>query len=589
MNNQFFRKAGVVFSALFSALLLTTCVKIDDLTDGVVLYFDADIVDNAATIQFVDANPDVSGVPDNIDVKIEGPGADKLFSLLGEKAPKASGNFLAVGVEKSLDISETNPLVFTVIASAPGYLEGIQKFEITSKEDLEFEFPLVSKNNPPQGVSMATPTFQAPAAGLPAPQSFMTPMTPGKQEMAMINMPQGVKLQDANGNVLSGTVQAELVHYDTRSSESINAFPGGLDFEMARGPGGQMIENGMFETAGFFSLDMTVGGQEVKTFDQPVEVCIELQDDLVNPETGQVMQAGEKIPVWSLNDETGEWEYEGDANVQLMPNGKLAAVFMQTHLSWWNLDWFYTQRCRTRVNFASSLTRQTASRYFVFEFTAYDNRGRLVRKYPRYFKMYNGQTVNLYNVPNLSGQNRYSYFEFKVYDVADYRCPSPSAIWESSQLTNICGGLSVNLGSRLETYLNPPTSVRATFTFSGMCEDLEIPVAILPSVPVYYTNLDDCRPRRRYLTTLRQGKATFRALVPGQSYDFSINYVNFRSLLRNVTIPTQSTNLSVTEAYSGITETIQFNYSDSTNLQIIYETNNLPESMCEEIRKLTGG
>ncbi len=91
---------------------------------------------------------------------------------------------------------------------------------------------------------------------------------------------------------------------------------------------------------------MTAGGTKVENFGSSVNVDIDIPADLINPETGNSLAPGDKIPLWSYDEETGLWTKEGEVTVPSAlaksANGK--SVYKVStkinHLSYWNLDWF---------------------------------------------------------------------------------------------------------------------------------------------------------------------------------------------------------------------------------------------------------
>jgi hypothetical protein len=46
-----------------------------------------------------------------------------------------------------------------------------------------------------------------------------------------------------------------------------------------------------------------------------------------------------------MNEQTGQWKYESTATVAMDGNGKLAVQFQASHLSCWNIDWWFYTPC----------------------------------------------------------------------------------------------------------------------------------------------------------------------------------------------------------------------------------------------------
>ncbi len=91
---------------------------------------------------------------------------------------------------------------------------------------------------------------------------------------------------------------------------------------------------------------MRVGNTSVEQFSQPVSVQIGIKPNTNNPITGTTVRAGDVIPLWSYDENNGNWKFEGNYTV----NSKIGLggnqeLFIKkddvTHLSWYNLDWFF--------------------------------------------------------------------------------------------------------------------------------------------------------------------------------------------------------------------------------------------------------
>ncbi len=144
------------------------------------------------------------------------------------------------------------------------------------------------------------------------------------------------------------------------NEQSLSAFPGGFvvstQNEDAR-------EEGIFTTAGFVAVDMSVNNTPVEQFDGDVSIDIDIPAGTMNPETGQPVQPGDVIPLYSYDEDTGEWTFERDVTIPSNgsglakghPGNYRVTIDNITHLSYWNLDWFDTDYCETGVtlNFVS--------------------------------------------------------------------------------------------------------------------------------------------------------------------------------------------------------------------------------------------
>ena len=96
-----------------------------------------------------------------------------------------------------------------------------------------------------------------------------------------------------------------------------------------------------FISAGAFDIQLTSGNTPVKTIDgEGFKLTTVLDPELINPETGNPVVEGDKIPLWSMDSETAVWKLEKTAVIKKNANGQLYLSEEINHLSHWNWDWF---------------------------------------------------------------------------------------------------------------------------------------------------------------------------------------------------------------------------------------------------------
>ena len=150
----------------------------------------------------------------------------------------------------------------------------------------------------------------------------------------------GTTFKGKDGNVLTGEVKTRVTYFSPQEEQALNSFPWGFSVNTG-------TERGSFVTAGFTAIDMTVGGTKVKNFGSGIDLAIDVPSDLINPVTGSTIVPGDIIPLWSYDEDTGDWKKEGDVTVPnaLAKNAKGKSVYKVSttisHLSYWNLDWFH--------------------------------------------------------------------------------------------------------------------------------------------------------------------------------------------------------------------------------------------------------
>lgn len=339
-----FSKLALVLLSCVTALsvLLYACKKP---TDGIKVLLDSTSLFPAPTlVKFANADSTSATQLGNFAVTISGPGAQYVQMSSGGTDFKVTGGLLSLALTKNATPSVSNPVVFTVSASITGFAPITQTITITKNDLSVYPVKVVEYAHTPVGTTVIAGTTTGLTTGtLTAAYALTTPKTTTMNEQATITFAAGTQMLDANGIALTGTtLKSSIVQYGTGTDASIQAFPGGLSAPLAYKNDNTKIVGGVnFVTAGLIQMNLDVSGTTVKKFSKPVAVSIELNTNQINFATQASVQVGEKIPVWSLNEATGEWTNEADATVILDGNGRKAASFSITHLSAWNLDWSY--------------------------------------------------------------------------------------------------------------------------------------------------------------------------------------------------------------------------------------------------------
>ena len=141
---------------------------------------------------------------------------------------------------------------------------------------------------------------------------------------------------DSAGNTVTGNITATITPVDVSNKALLSAFPG--DFK-------GIVESTLVESA-IASLgtveyvfkdsngeNIQLGPNATADIEIPVYIT-------TNPQTGNAIEVGDSIDLWSLNETTGIWEQEGSGVVVVntsSPTG-LALRATVSHFSWWNCD-----------------------------------------------------------------------------------------------------------------------------------------------------------------------------------------------------------------------------------------------------------
>ncbi len=333
------KKISIFLSILIVAITIISACK-RGITENVRVNVNTTKYSNSVLLRFVNANVASATRPGNFAVKISGPGAGSLVDADGGTNYFAKLGMAPLFVTNNQLFSSSNRLAFKIEVDAPGFLKLIKDIVVTTGEPTVVTVYLQELGSPPVGVAIKTADIGLLNGVVQANQLISTPTPSGTTETVTLKIDSGTQFLDANGvQISAANATTNVQFYSALSSSANNVFPGGMAPQYVKGPDGNWIPGGLnFVTAGMFTMNMKAGNTEVKKFSKPITASIELNANQDNFETGNPVQAGDSIPVWSLNEETGEWVYEGKANV-FADNGKLSAKFEMSHLSGWNLDW----------------------------------------------------------------------------------------------------------------------------------------------------------------------------------------------------------------------------------------------------------
>ncbi len=272
-----------------------------------------------------------------------------ILDISGSNAPQPDPNsplkVVAVGFDRNIIPTAAKPIRFTIVAKAPGFVTTSYAVEIADTGFVRFSISMVELASPPQGIGVVTGSTNQTATGTALPLSMETVSTTDKPEKVRLNIPASTIMYDEALNPVLGAVTVNVAQFDPRNETALSAFPGGLQPHTAVDRNGQPMGPISFVTAGLVNIKMATPSKVVKSFSQPVDVAIEVNDALINPISGQPVQPGQQVPLWSLDDDTGVWTLEDTLTfVRNTSSGKLEAKFGITHLSSYNLDW-YGARC----------------------------------------------------------------------------------------------------------------------------------------------------------------------------------------------------------------------------------------------------
>ena len=332
----------ILLSLSFILTLILTSCDIKNPVDGIELRVKTVARTNVVSFSIYDAATQNLIQSNTATVTFEGVNADKVISLTNQPITNLTtttgiANF---AVADNVIPTPEKPLKLTAVVTVDGYVSSSAKIFITSPGASAHSISLANYSAPPVGVaSKETSGLTNSSTGATTSIVANSGVENNTGASATITIPAGTILKDKNGTALSGEVKTRVTYFNPKDEESLNSFPGGFAVEA----GGA---SGSFVTAGFTAIDMSAGGTKVENFGSRVDVEIDIPSNLLNSETGNNLAPGDKIPLWSYDEETGLWTKELEVTVPSAlaksTNGKnVYRVSTQiNHLSYWNLDWF---------------------------------------------------------------------------------------------------------------------------------------------------------------------------------------------------------------------------------------------------------
>ncbi len=480
-------------------------------TDDVQLNLNTNFIKYTAQVQVYDAAA-LTRIPQTANPTIQITGRDSayVYDITGSRKINVNEGSVSLAISPERTPTASDPIRFNVIIKASGYLKVNVPVRIGENEfEQMLQANMTNIANPAAGISIASGARQMTNNALAAPASLNTPLTNGKQEWAKIEMEAGTRFYDEQGNQITGSsVNMSVGHFDTRTPTSLSSFPGGFSPDNVRMQDGTN-QSLFFMSAGFGSIDMHVGGKEVKKFDRPIQITMSIDPTLVNPETNQQLKAGDKIPIWSYSTETGQWSYERDGTV-VNDNGTMQITFPMDHLTWINYDWYW-RTCWSPITVNAP---NLSGLYDLY----------IVDQYANGWTYYPTRTYYLYLTHNST------FWSWAMMNqTVKYRIYKPNTnnyywwwwYWGNrgtlvgeSNWVNACSGATINLS-------NLPRPKVYTLNIKGTCPDRPN-YTVRPSFYLYKRKTGSYY--WEYLGYVRNGTLQTSALEMGQNYEFGTWY-----------------------------------------------------------------
>lgn len=513
MKNLFSKYAAIILAVATSTFIIGSCT-VADLTKDLTIYTGNGFLVNPISIQVGDAAK-LEAVPADLVVAIEGRDKAKIFTIFGESKIRAVSGVIALAVKTADAPTTAKSLEFTLVLTAPNYVTVRKNYVLTQQagEISTEKVAMVNLTSTPTGVSVLNASFASTTTGTTADVAFASPLSAGKVEQANVTVKSGTKTLAADGSVLTGTIQTQLVHYDVRSEASMSGLAEG--FSGLKLKTGTTTSDASMTPAGFYSMNMSVGGKEVSSFSTPLDVTTDIDPSFYMESLNRTVQAGDVLDIISRGENETTWTSESQATV-VNVGGKLKISYKQPHLSIWIYGTATRSVCVNALKVTTDLP--TAGKDANCSVSRQTFKYKLVNgAYP--FNVYKSGTATLGNgeiLDNLVVADTKATGKFIVTDALNntlYTSPVQNLCSTSSNF-NLVGKLPAN------------KSIVAKLNVSAFCGGAINTVLTPSNLTLMYRNM--ASPANApfggwaSLVTIVDGKACAKGLVAGESYDFAM-------------------------------------------------------------------
>ena len=550
--------------AAFVLLLATACQKdkVIELTEGVVFNVNTDILLSPLTISFENALTASNQVPNNVQIEITGPGVDDIYTLAGEKNIQPVDGVINIGIKKNREPSLEDPIEFTIVSKANGYLTTINQFSITDGAKQTHSVIFMAETDAlPAGVVALEETLPVNQEGLQEPITISALGGNGQEEQMKVEIEESTIFYDADGYPVSGNLRLDLIQYDAMDENAMLTVENMLSSFPAVNANGNELGDITFEVAAYYSLDIFSSSQEVKTFSNPLQMRVVLDPETFNPTTGAKIQVGDALPIWSLNEELLRWEVEGAVMVT-EEDGQLIAEYEQEHLSNWVIGGANsTCAIGATLVFNTDVPANYCSRYFYVKLINEETDLPINNKAFNYLDLADGTEVTLLDVPSDVSARLEIYSGVKGCE---------GQLIESTDPFEVCGGtvnINVDQIDKDDWY---PIEV----SVSGYCENAGPDLSVGPTGNILY------RPTEcgsyGILGRMVNGQGCTGTLEYGVSYDFKVRYGS--EVFEYIGLTIENRTIEYTLDNGDNVEVVVIGGAD--NAELVFEEIPIPEDYC---------
>lgn len=358
-------KISALACSILCVTSLVACGGTDDIIDAIVdkvlppmpeeTIVSADLLQGrvAIPLQFVDAKTGEI-IQDQVIIKAQDDLAQSnVYEEPSDQDSTAGYGYVYLKADAVKNASPSKPVKLRVILSSENYFGTSVDIIYTGTALLPQKISLVNKAAPPAGVAVALQKeVKADATGKLLKDIQLTARTTdvaSKNAAASFNLPVNTILKDEKGQALTGDLQVSIGYFSPKAENIGAIFPGGLNPDQVKifENNQWKFEQGYFITAGLMAVDIidSQGRKAHLLSNGQGTMTIQAPAGLLNPETNLPIKDGDTIPVWSHSESTGLWQKELVGTFKQNAQGNFDVSYQVSHLSTWNLDWYYSETC----------------------------------------------------------------------------------------------------------------------------------------------------------------------------------------------------------------------------------------------------
>lgn len=459
----------------------------------------------------------------NATVTLRGKDADKIYNAEGKKEFKVSGGMLLLALDPKVAPQAGNPVTFSVDITANDYLSVNIPVTINAENlSTMVSATMINTKNLSQGLNIKTSTVTLGANGATtAPVVINTATSNGVTETVSIALPAGTQFKDAQGNIVNaGPLAVKTLVANTSSNDVQDLFPGGgLSLSQIKTASGA-TSSGNLLPAALTEVSMSAGNTSIKSFNQPIQITLQLDQNYFNPLTNATVKEGDQLQVYSYSADQGIWTFENTGLV-VKESGKLALKLNTTHLTWFTAGAMVSSCTNDfKIQFNASWLSNGITHPVTYKVFSVANGAKDKQLATGKFTVTNGTEGNLNKLP--SSAVIISYYDVEGNELAAQNIANPCSIGSVLAVTLNTSPVAGNPKVTMQLYVR--------------CPNNKNPVTLLPTFYLYYKDAGAPTTAFKLLGTVTKGYISTTLLSTSKPYDFKAVWGSYVKLASNKTV-----------------------------------------------------